>query len=266
MNANADPPPPTGNARTRRLAGALAVFAAWLVVTVLGTTLASPGRKSLVDLVGSGPGWGFLAAGLLVLAAARLFGWKDLGLVRPLAGSGRLLLFPILYIVLFAILAARLGLPAPAVLGWLAVNTLLVAVSEELMFRGLLFRALLGRMAVWPAIAVTSLAFGAIHVINAFGTGETGAAFAQAIAASMSGVVLVAIVIRTGSLFPAILYHWLWNLGAFAVAASPSGGGGEGSVDAGATLTAILFVLPNFLYALFILRRAGRGERILRDP
>lgn len=251
------PDPPAARADRWRLLAALAVFAVWLAVTVLVTTLASPGRKPLVDLVGRGPGWGFLAALLFLLGAVHLLRWRDMGLVRPRPGTARLLALPMLYVVFYAGLALRLGLPEAGVLGWIAANTLLVALSEELMFRGILLRALLGRLSAWPAVAAASLAFGAIHLLNAFGTGQPGPAAVQAVAATMSGFVLAAIVLRTGSLAPAILYHWLWNLGAFAVAASPGGGGAEAAAAAGpqASAFAIFFILPNFLYALFLLRK-----------
>lgn len=53
----------------------------------------------------------------------------------------------------------------PAV-GYAAVAILAAPVSEELFFRGLLFRSLRSRFAFWPAALISGLAFGAVHVVD----------------------------------------------------------------------------------------------------
>jgi membrane protease YdiL (CAAX protease family) len=92
-----------------------------------------------------------------------------------------LAVLPVVFAVSFAwdYLLARLGLPdekqelvdilertGPGALRWwfIAVATVLVPLTEEIVFRGGLFRYLRTRIPRWAAIAGTSVLFGALHV------------------------------------------------------------------------------------------------------
>ena len=151
-----------------------------------------------------------------------------------------------------------IGLPPPQSILFLAVNTALVALSEEWMFRGVLFQALRSRLRIWPAVALTSVLFGSIHVLNAFALGDLRLALAQAVAATMTGLLLIALMLRTGSIWTAVVYHLVWNFGillvAYETARYPLP---EGPLPASAYVVPILVVLPNFLYGLILLRRLG---------
>jgi membrane protease YdiL (CAAX protease family) len=52
----------------------------------------------------------------------------------------------------------------------------LAELSEEWMFRGVLFQGLRSRLALWPATLLTSALFGAGHVMNVVTTGQLGEA------------------------------------------------------------------------------------------
>ncbi|MCX6913619.1 MAG: CPBP family intramembrane metalloprotease [Verrucomicrobia bacterium] len=84
---------------------------------------------------------------------------------------------------------------------WL--NAILSApIAEEVLFRGLVFRVLLERLAVWSALAVSALLFALIHLPYWWLSG----------AASPAGLVL-----RLGSIFAygiffALLYRWSGSL------------------------------------------------------
>jgi len=154
------------------------------------------------------------------------------------------------------------GFPPGPIVFYVLLNTFLVGVSEEVMFRGVLFRALLENMRIWPAIILTSLLFGAVHTLNGFNTGDWGAALLQSMAAAMSGMLFVAIVIRTGSIWPAIIFHWLWDgmLFMMSVAASLAKGAAadpslQADLGAGSVVYPLLLALPNFLWALWLLRK-----------
>lgn len=79
----------------------------------------------------------------------------------------------------------------------------------------------------------------------------------------MSGLIFIAIVIRTGSLWPAIIYHFLWDCMLFLMGtASPARpeGAADPEIEAaiaggGAVLIPLLIALPNFLCALVLLRK-----------
>ena len=124
-------------------------------------------------------------------------------------------------------------------------------------FRGILFSALRTWTAIWPAIIVTTVLFGAVHVLNGFGTGDWGNAVIQACTAAMSGLIFMAILIRTGSIIPAMAVHAFWDYGLFTMSAALRGHSGEApAAEAGIAVLLVPFALalPNFLYALYLLR------------
>lgn len=174
----------------------------------------------------------------------------------------RLAWFPSLYILLFGLAALLLGPPALSFVLIVLINCLFVGFSEELMFRGVIFSALASRWPIWPAILVSSLLFGAIHSLNVFGTGHLFIALMQSVAAALSGLFLVALRLRTGSLWPPVLFHTVWNF-----ALLVAGGAAMKQVDINAAtasagmkeaLMALAFQLPIALYALYLLRNIHR--------
>jgi membrane protease YdiL (CAAX protease family) len=72
-------------------------------------------------------------------------------------------------------------------------------ISEELFFRGLLFRGLL-RWGFWPAAAVSALVFSAIHF-------DIGSLFPYFVI----GMILAWLYWARGSLMEAVLFHFLFN-------------------------------------------------------
>ena len=244
----------------RRILLALGAFVIWTAITVIGGRLRAGGEAELVEGVTQGVNWVFLLAAAFLLAVVAWQRWDDVGLkTAPAAGSLRLLWLPALYIAGFLVLGVLLGLPPIAVIFFVLVNTFFVGLSEELMFRGILLQALRHRMAIWPAILVTSLLFGAIHSLNVFATGHLLTAVVQSGAALLSGLLFIAIRLRTGSLWPAIIIHGLWDFGIFTMGAA--GGAPAGPATAPTSfqmLAPVLLVLPTALYALWLLRHVGR--------
>ena len=103
------------------------------------------------------------------------------------------------------------------------LSMVFVAVLEELIFRGLLFRAMLpsGR---GTAILVSSLTFGVGHIVNLLLGAELLSTALQLVHASAIGFCFSAIFLATGSLLPCILAHAFINCtSAFAVQAAPAG-------------------------------------------
>ncbi len=90
--------------------------------------------------------------------------------------------------------------------GYLAVG-LLAPLAEEIVFRGAILRALLNtRWSPWLAIAVSALLFGVAHLNPA-----------QFPHAFIIGMLLGWMYWRTGSILPAVAYHWANNSVAFVV-------------------------------------------------
>jgi uncharacterized protein len=252
----------------RRLAVALVAFVIWTAITVIGGNITTGGNMTLLDAVTSGLGWTWLAAAGFILAIVLWQGWRDVALDRWADAAGwRLAWLPMAYVVGGLAVATFLGLPPATVLLLILLNTLLVGFSEEVMFRGVLLQAFRHATAIWLAVLLTSVAFGAVHSLNVFVTGDLRAALIQSSAAFLSGLVFIALRLRTGSLWPPIIVHALWDFATFALGAAghaTTNGGlpAEAATPAGATgpveFLPVLLVLPNAIYGLWLMRNIGR--------
>jgi membrane protease YdiL (CAAX protease family) len=93
----------------------------------------------------------------------------------------------------------RIDTPLRAI-GALVAVVVVAASTEELVFRGLLLPALRPRLGAAGAIVLTAVLFGVFH----------GAPFV-AVYASIAGLVLGTIAVRTGSVVPCIAFHGAFN-------------------------------------------------------
>lgn len=87
-------------------------------------------------------------------------------------------------------------------LGYICI-AVLVPIAEELVFRGAILRRLLDTMGHgrrWIAIAATALLFGTVH-----------GNMAQGVNATVIGLLLGWMYVRTGSLLPCMTFHWTNN-------------------------------------------------------
>jgi membrane protease YdiL (CAAX protease family) len=80
------------------------------------------------------------------------------------------------------------------------------AVLEECFFRGVLFAAFRHHIGVLAAVLLSSLAFGLFHVVA-----PTALALDRFAPSTLLGIALAWARHRTGSLFPSILLHALYN-------------------------------------------------------
>ena len=188
---------------------ALIALTIWVGITIGGGLLQAGGPSSMDELVSAGVVWGIPLAALFLLITYR-GKWNQLGLVAP--ASWRAARPVVIAVALLLILAAANGLPTTSVLLFLVINSMAVGVSEELAFRGVVLRALLGSYPIRRAVLISALAFGAVHSLNALMTGEVVPALMQSGIAVGMGMWAASIRIRTGSLYPSILLHGLWDL------------------------------------------------------
>jgi membrane protease YdiL (CAAX protease family) len=116
----------------------------------------------------------------------------------------------------------------PGAVGLLGVMAA-VAVTEELLFRGVLFRVIEGWTGTWIALAGTSLLFGLAHLINPNAT--LWGALAIAIEA---GGMLTAAYVATRKLWVPIGLHLGWNIAGSAIFSTEVSGNNtpQGLLDA----------------------------------
>lgn len=108
------------------------------------------------------------------------------------------------------------GEPAETII---AAGVLLVLVGplvEEVLFRGVIFRALRSRFGFWLAALIASVLFALIHVPDSGGLEGVGPRL-------LTGMIFCGLFERTGSLLPAVAVHMALNaieLGSVSVAAA----------------------------------------------
>lgn len=77
---------------------------------------------------------------------------------------------------------------------------LIVPISEEFLFRGLLLRYLLNKVRLFWAVIISSLIFGFVHIVD------------NPLISLIAGIMLAIIFVRTGSLIFCIISHILFNV------------------------------------------------------
>ena len=83
---------------------------------------------------------------------------------------------------------------------------LTIAVGEEVMFRGIVFRMIDVRWNTWIALLVSTAVFGLVHIVN------PGATWWSTLAIALeSGLLLGAAYKYSGTLWLPIGIHWAWN-------------------------------------------------------
>jgi membrane protease YdiL (CAAX protease family) len=152
---------------------------------------------------------------------------------RPVWGDiGKGVLTWILFLAVFVVIGSLLNSLSPGLnqehqdVGFNHINTSLERslafislvifppFGEEILFRGYLFTGLRKVWRFWPAMLVTSLMFGAPHLLEA----DHGLLWSGAIETFVLSIFLCFLRERTGALYAGILVHMLNNLIAFHVA------------------------------------------------
>lgn len=148
-----------------------------------------------------------------VLVAWSLLGWLPLfgRSVSPVGGMSSLAVpwLAVAGIVVLMGLAVALGLvawqPGLVEVAWVfaVANLLNTCIAEELLFRGMLQRWLVGRAGALAAVALSSALFGVAHLAG-------GGAFV--LVATAAGLLYGLVYLWTGRLVWAVLVHWGLNL------------------------------------------------------
>ena len=201
-----------------------------------------------------------VALGDLILAAIgvallmRLDWWEKAGYTTGI----RLKHAPLIILPLaFALLPLGTGIQvtAPAAILAFAALTLIVGFAEETFFRGLILTSLLPAGAL-RAVVLSSLLFAAPHLLNIIG-GLWDPAFTivDSIAAFGLGITFAAIRLRTGSIWPVIGIHALFDFTSLIAL----GGITVTSQSLQSLVTSVCIGIVFIAYGLFLLRNQGKG-------
>lgn len=148
---------------------------------------------------------------LMFIGKMQLCGYYGLGRVQ--CGAGRLLYYvPLVMIATVNIwMGFRMNMDAAGTAVYF-IAMVLTGIAEELLFRGLLFRAM-SRDNVRRAIIVTSLTFGIGHIVNLVNGNSTDyvETICQIFYAVAIGFLLAAVLYAGESLIPCILTHSTLN-------------------------------------------------------
>ena len=161
-----------------------------------------------------------VTAPVLLLLSILLWAWVGhaglkgkFGLRVPLAPAKRMLLYLPLVIIVSRKLwfGATLNYPAwEAVL--FIVSMLCVGFLEEMVFRGLLFRGM-AKSNLTAAIIVSAITFGLGHIVNLFNASgqDLVTTIMQIVFAVLIGFMLVFVLLKSGSIWPCIIFHGVIN-------------------------------------------------------
>ena len=163
-------------------------------------------------------GWAIYAAAAVL--AIPLVGLARTGLTRwTRSGSWPLTLAPLATGLPFLLFGVNI---APGdVVPLLVVGVPLIALNEELFYRGILL-PLLRPMGWHRAVVWSSVAFGASHLVNLVSGAYPPFVAMQVAATTAGGIALAAIRIRSGSLWPLIATHAVLDLVAVATLTGPA--------------------------------------------
>jgi hypothetical protein len=203
----------------------------------------------------------FILTLLPALFVAALGWWRESGFNRPREWRNlHLLWLPVLLAA--APFVMGIQFPAlPAIIGFLII-TLMIGLSEEMIFRGVLLH-ILGPTGVLRAAAWSAVLFGLVHATS-FALGRDPVFVAAQIVSSMlGGFGMAALRIRLNTIWPLVILHMLNDfvqfitLNGFTVTQAP----------AATFALKVGFSLIPCLYGLYLLRDAWLpGRRLDRTP
>ncbi len=204
---------------------------------------------------------GLFAAALLVVLA-KWDGLRGYGFER--GRSWWFLLPGAPFLVLTALVTMNpespFGLGLAAALGWILVS-IFVSIGEEGLFRGLLWRALEDRGILTTSL-LTSVLFGAVHLLGLFTPIPWEIIASMAVFAAGVGMMLAAVRLVSGSLLAPIFLHALFDAGAIIAA----GGAQEMFSD---TMSVGRLLVPGIIFfvwgliCVLVIRRRRRTTKAM---
>ena len=160
-----------------------------------------------------------LAFCLILTGCVAVLGWHDIaGFQGPIDRGGMRSFYLVMSVPMFILTILLVGMmgdgstPSPlrVIMIILSLNAL-VGLSEEVLFRGIVFGALRQKHRLITAIVVSSAVFGLLHLAN-LGSGQPLATtMYQVVNAALLGGLFCALLLQTNSIWPPIVLHMVWN-------------------------------------------------------
>jgi len=147
----------------------------------------------------------------------RYFSWKEVGFIAPVRKTWIWLLPVYLFLLVGWVLLFN-GIDTATIShekwsNFLTVGfvTMFVGISEEMMFRGIVLHAFLGKMTPRKAVIVSAIAFSLLHSINVIAGLAIYMMLIQLVLTFIAGFYLAAVMLKTKSIIPLIIWHWFWD-------------------------------------------------------
>lgn len=211
----------------------------WIVAYILIASIADSASRDLgIEKCVTAPALAILSIILWAwVGHARLK--EKYSLCAPIAPATRMLLYVPLAIIALSRFCFGATMNYPLLETALFIISMLgVGFMEEMIFRGLLFRGM-AKNNLTAAIIVSALTFGIGHIVNLFNASgqDLIETLVQIVFAVIIGFVLVFVLLKSGSIWPCIVFHGVHNaLSAFSDEATQI-------ATLGSELNAILFTL-----------------------
>lgn len=226
-------------------AAILLFFTAIIIFLASGTVVA------LMDLPNASLYFiAFTLLGVVCVSLLAKNGWWGAVGFRPPYERRLLWLFWLPFVPVVGNLLDGLSVIDPGQIMLFFLTAVLSGFVEETLFRGLMLRALLPT-GIWQAALISAILFGGIHILNVLSISSPAYALLQVGYAAAIGFAYAALVIRTGTIWPLILAHFLTNFAGFMAA---GGAGATGPVAAREIIFSAVYIVLFSAYGIYLLR------------
>jgi membrane protease YdiL (CAAX protease family) len=179
--------------------------------------------------------------------------WKCAGFVKRVGWRTVVPALPLAILPLLMALFAPIRVSDPTRIVLLALIAMMTGFAEEAVFRGVVVSTLLPQGMI-RAVILSSLWFGALHLVNLLAGADPLATALQIIVAALYGFTATAILVYTGSIWPLILIHGFQDFMAFATTGSIANTGKPMASEVGVV---IAIMVPIAAYGAWLLSRCA---------
>jgi len=228
---------------------AILLLIIWATITVYGSVFLAGGKDVKLDeMISTQPSYSIYLACFIILLYTIIRKIKiDVGFNGSLNMKHWIYIYPVIVITILLVLVFVKGAVNTSTLMLVLVNTFVVGISEELMFRGILLNSFVQKFSYVKSIIIVSLLFGLVHISNGFVTGDFGGATTQAFMATFSGILFIAMRIKSINIIPAMILHWLWDFVVFSyVTFIPK----EAKAEPFVLVISLLFIASPFVFGI----------------